>query len=489
MTAADAQTSSLPLAGHPELPTALPPTLAQRLWRWGLPAVAVGVVLAALLGALAAQRQAATQAEVALETARLARYLGLLAQLSDAQALAVLSQGEALRHMALRVHDADQRVLLDRGEPTSATSPSVAWTVPRSDGRPWTVTLTPVASQHWQHEVAMAAGAAAALGVLLAGVLAVFALALRGAARHLQDLQDAVRAVPRLGLASLARLPVQPLGEIEGLAAALRQMAAGLQRREGLREQRLRHALMARERELQGLARVLHEGAGEPLSALRLDLTWLRRRLHSHPEFLQVLDQASAHGAGTQRLLRDLALALDPLALRSVAEAADAADAADGAASPSRHSPRATVRLAESLLALCDRFSRGGHQPLQCWVTCELDEQLSTRLHAPLQLALLRLTECAMQLAAEDGAATRAAVTLRADAAAGVLLWTAQDDGQGCLAAALQHPPQDNSAADLLARLHVTAWAWGAELEHHSEPQGRGRQLAVRLPLAEARAR
>lgn len=439
---------------------AAPPLGRVLLWR-ALPLALAGAVLGAALAGWVARKRHAADADGALQTARLARYLGHLPQLSDEQALTVLRGQLPLRDLTLHVSDGEGRALLGPPAPASATAAAVSWTVPRRDAPPWTVTLTPAPASPW----AGVAAAAAAVMALLAAGAAVLLLAvqvqLRRTLAPLQALAQAVGSARQRGPTALVALTAQPVREVEGLAQALRELGTAQQQAERGLRLRLQRLLAAQEQQGGVLARHLHDSVEPRLTAARVDLAWLQRRLQANPAFPPVLDGLLAQIMAVQRLLRDHAQRLQPLADPPVA---------------------GVEPLRERLQELTDTWSTGGSH-LQCELAFGTSGALrEVALPPPLLLAVYRMSEAACRLAAHDAAASRLRLEMQIDARAGLLLWAAEDDGRG----ALTGPPRDGPQAQWLASLEAIAWAWGGELHAQEGAGGRGLRLTARLPLPAA---
>ncbi len=400
------------------------PALGGMLRRRTLAAALLGVALALLLAWPAAQQQAHDEIDSAMAAARLSRYLGNLAQLSDAQALTVLRQTPELQHLRLRVTDGDGQVRIGADLPQSATERSVAWTVSRPEGLPWTVALVALPQTELLPTVLMALrdlvwfslGAATVLGMLFW---------------------------------TLARQP-----------DPLRTLAGRLQRAERMHRVATRQLLQAHAQEREQLAAGLAEGVGEHLTSLRIDTIWLRRRLAGDPQSGTVTTQMLAQISGFSRMLGQL---LQPL-LPPPALAPTQQARADG-----------VLQQLHDALRILVRENTGP----PCNLLFDAD---TTALPPALALAVYRMSHQALQhLDAQrpvDGCAAQPAGTgmllsVQIDGSSRTLAWTAQ---------ALDGAPAVSSPSNALALLRATVTAFEGELRAETGPQGSWRLRAV-LPL------
>jgi two-component system sensor histidine kinase UhpB len=459
MSVVEVRTSPLPLEGAPAATPAPPLELPRLLMRRTLPVALGFLALALLVGVYAAQRDTADEIDGALATARVSRYLSNLHQLNDEQAMTVLRNSAELRHLELRVTDGEGRTRLGRDLPVSATEHAVAWTVARPAGPPWTVTLA--ASP--RSELAEAAQGALELllvfGLCCAAMLAVMRWNLARALAPLKSLLAAIAAVQRQDLGPLRRLPAMPVGELEQITGALRQLAGSLEHAEQSRRTLGAQVQTLREDERQSLARDLHDEFGQRLTALRVDVTWLRRRLIDDIHIEPVVSGMLAQLSHIQQGLRGLLSQLNPLA----GSGSDASDT---------DPPQ---RLRELLQELVDGWSAADGGRTQCSLQFSADAALLPR---PLLLAVYRMSQEALTNVARHADAQRVTVQVHIDRHGDQVAWSVEDDGRGIadLASA-------RCRGNGLAGLHERAWAFGGELESGTGSSGRGLRLSARLPL------
>lgn len=473
MPVVEARTSPLPLdsdhphahapasaqAGEAPAPLELPRLLMRRT----LPVVLGFLVLALLVGVLAAQRDAGDEIDGALATARLSRYLSNLPQLSDTQALAVLRQSSELRHLALRVSDGEGRSLLGAPAPASATENAVSWTVARPSGPPWTVTLAASSSSELAEATQGVLELLAVFGLCCLAMLVVLRWNLARALAPLQTLLAAIGAVQRQDLQPLRRLPPMPVNELERIAAALRQLAGSLDRAEQARRTLGAQVQTLQEDERQRLARDLHDEFGQRLTALRVDVTWLRRRLLDDERVEPVLSGMLAQLAHVQQGLRGLLTRLNPLSLEG--QGADALDPPQ--------------RLRELLQQMTDGWSGADGGRTHCQLAFEADPRPLPR---PLLLAVYRMSQEALTNIARHAEARQVLLSVRLDRRAGmgdgVLEWSVEDDGRG-----IADLDSARRRGNGLAGLQERSWAFGGELQFSPGRNGRGLRLSARLPL------
>ncbi len=469
MPAVEARTSALPLdTGAPEPGAAVDPALnhpplqlPRLLMRRTVPVVLGFLALALLVGVLAAQRNAGEEIEGALATARLSRYLGNLPQLSDTQALAVLRQSSELRHLALRVTDSEGQTRLGDPPPASATESAVSWTVARPDGGPWTVTLAASSGSTWAGALQGAMELLLVLGLCIAAMLTAMRWNLARALAPLQALLGAIAAWQRQDLQPLRRLPRMPVNELEQIAGALRQLAGSLDRSEQARRTLGAQVQTLQEDERQRLARDLHDEFGQRLTALRVDVTWLRRRLLDDERIEPVLSGMLAQLAHIRQGLRGLLTRLNPLSL-------------EGAGADTLDPPE---RLRELLQQLTEGWTGTDGGRTHCGLSFDVQ---GTPLPRPLLLAVYRMSQEALTNVARHADATqvRLHVQLTRSGQAGSLDWSVEDNGRGI--ADLDGARRRGKG---LAGLQERAWAFGGELQCSPGSTGTGLRLSARLPL------
>ena len=75
-----------------------------------------------------------------------------------------------------------------------------------------------------------------------------------------------------------------PIGELQAIATALRELANALEGAEQQRRVLSQQVLTLQEDERQRIARELHDEFGQRLTALRADAAWLARRIGQDPQ-------------------------------------------------------------------------------------------------------------------------------------------------------------------------------------------------------------
>ncbi|MGD9944659.1 MAG: PAS domain S-box protein [Burkholderiaceae bacterium] len=239
--------------------------------------------------------------------------------------------------------------------------------------------------------------------------------------------------------ADLERRVAERTAELSSANQQLRQARDGLRRLSA-------HMNTVREEERAHIARDIHDDLGASLTAMQLELNWLRRRLEDQPEALTHIDAAldigtAAMGA-VRRILNDLRPGvLDHLGLWAALEC-----------------------------LLQDAQSRGG---LRCSFACpaELERR---RLGRDAEIAVYRIVQEVLTNVQRHAEAGR--VALQASACGDDLLIAVRDDGRG------MHVPAQPSSFGLLG-MHERARAIGGELTLASAP-GRGTEVSLRLPGA-----
>lgn len=493
------------------------PRLIMRRAAW----VAALVLVAALgVGLLRMADDIDDEVDAAMSLAHAMARLGHLGQTDDRAALASLRALQAehpLRHLLLQVHGADGRLLLapapapasdaaglrdalaqlhraafDAGPPRS-----VAWPVPRPDGSRWTVTLTASPDSERREALASLIDMLVLLLACVAGLLLVMRWNLRRALAPLSRLLDSIAGIEAHNTQTVQTLPTMPVGELEALAAALRHLGGALEAAEAERRLLSRQVLTLQEDERARLARELHDEFGQRLTAMRVDATWLGRRLAAMGSATGAAkDAASPLAAGMAELQPVVAgleeqcacIQQDIRALLARLQPFGSGQGGPGADAGTGEPPE---RLAALLQALVRGWSSSARtHSLQCslnlvwqadaqaaplpWPTLASGAGMGTagtaapaplQLPRPLALALYRITQEALTNVARHARAQQAHITLRllGPAVAGAPLqvhWSVVDDGVG-LADAL---PLASQRGNGLAGLRERVWALGGEL-------------------------
>jgi two-component system sensor histidine kinase UhpB len=460
----------------PAAPLDLPGLLMRRA---GLLALAV-LLLALLLGLLRMADDIDDEVDGALQLADMLARLQTLPTLDDGAALAqlaALGRGDAPRHLRLQVADAQGRPLL-----VSAAAPSqgwlldallalhrrvrpgdegrsVAWTLARPAGGPWTVSLH--ASTESERAEAMRGLLAGLLLLALAagGLLLVMRWNLRHALAPLQRLLAAIGSIERRDTQLVAALPTMPVRELEVVAQALRHLAQALDEAEAQRRALGQRVLTLQEDERARLARELHDEFGQQLTALRVDAAWLQRQLAQQPAALAVLQSLAGHARHIQQQLRQVLARLRPLP--------------EG---PGQTVP--ATQLAELLQSLADGWSAAPPPAPQVQLQLTgLDD--APALPAALALALYRITQEALTNAARHAGASQVSVQLQRQG--NTLRWQVADDGAG-----LADPGPALLRGSGLAGLRERVWALGGELRIDATRPGAARPgltLSAQLAL------
>jgi two-component system sensor histidine kinase UhpB len=415
-----------------------------------------------------------TQQEMSgsLAVARASAALALLHSGEATPALESLGELGGLRHLQLDLLDANGERLLHL--PDTATqagaqhlrwlgvmppSQSVSWPVQRPDGRSWTVVLTSSPDSEVQEALSNLAGLFVLLALCSLLMLAVMHWNTRRAFRPLQVLVGAIERARQRDLAGLQALPTMPIGELEAIAQALRQLAAELEHNEAARRVLGHRLLSLQEDERQQLARDLHDEFGQRLTALRVDAAWLQRRLDAAPQQQSVV---AGMGQQIERVQDDVRRLLQRL--RPLGPVDDAAPATLG-----------RLRL------MLEELRRGWSAAPGCSTQFEVvacgDE--SVPLPPALVLGIYRISQEGFTNVARHAQARVAQlrVELTGHGEERVLHWSLLDDGRGVagMEAALRR-------GGGLAGLKERIWALGGEFSW-GDAGGAGLALRARLPL------
>jgi len=224
---------------RPRRASAAPLALARLVMRGALLVAGAFLLLSLALGLLAARSDTRAEVSAALALARVEQRLAALPA-DDTRALEALRAIGALRHVRLRVTDADGRVLFDtappppasllrwlmpRALPAAAVGQTVSWNLRRGGDTSWTATLTPAPESEQREALANLLGLFGLLAACSVLMLAVMRWRVRRAFRPLQDLLAAIAGIERQDLAGVKALPPMPVLELEATSAALKQLA------------------------------------------------------------------------------------------------------------------------------------------------------------------------------------------------------------------------------------------------------------------------
>lgn len=511
---------------HKPLPLDLPRLVMRRAVGVG----GVALLLAAVLGLVRVGDNIEDEVDAALALARVMARVGALPQADDRVAIAALRETLAeggLRHLELHILDDHGRTLLRPlpPQPDNAwlgwlyeahrrllSQPDrrrVNWQVARPGGGLWTVSLS---ASHESERIEALNNLAGALALLLGcigALLVVMAWNVRRAFAPLAGLLAAIERIEHHDPEGVRRLPAMPTRELEAIAAALRHLVAGLDRAEAERRLLSQKVLTLQEDERTHLARELHDEFGQRLTALRLDATWLARRLGAdaaepaaptapersadQAERLTVVQGMAERCAEVQRDIRDLLLRLRPLG-----PAGDASQGPDGDTLPLarlvqllegliqgwQDSGRRSDAPPAALQLSVDTAAPDGHtQPLPP-ATAE-----TTALPRDLALAVYRLSQEALTNVARHARATRVDLRLTlqhgVDGRPAALLWQVRDDGVG-IADAQQALQRGNGLGGMQERVWALGGRWTFDAAGPPAQSGARHGLVLRaeLPLA-----
>lgn len=451
--------------------------------------VALATLVAAIaFGLLRASGDIDDETDAAQSLARVMALMATLGGRSDADALAALRgalTAQPLRHLRLSIHTAGGRELL--GPPRDPPEPAllapllalhrvvagepppepVRWDVDRGAGERWVVTLAPSRSSERSEALSDLLGLVVVLLAGTAAMLGVMAHQVHRAFRPLQALLGAIDGVQHGDTAAVRQLPPMPTRELQSLASALQALGGALAAAEDERRLLARQVLSLQEDERQRLARELHDEFGQHLTAMRVDLAWLQKRLQGNDEVLQVLQGTMTHCERIQADVRQVLTRLQPLGpLRDTAAPGDAAEP--------------FARLVDLLEALVGGWRRTAGP--RCLLEIDAPPGGAPALPRSAVLSLYRISQEALTNVARHAQAREAVLRLRiaVDEGRTVIDWSVRDDGIGLAdpAAALQR-------GSGLAGIKERIWALGGDLRWHGPP---GLALSARIVLPEGRA-
>lgn len=448
--------------------------------------------------------------------ARLVAGLGRLAQVeADDEALASMRALQAehpMHHLRISVHDEQGRELLapppapqdmwawawllrlhEALSPATETQVST-WSLLRPDATVWRVTLT--ASPESERREAMAS-LLDMMAILLAGMIGLLLVMrwnVRRALAPLDHLLASIAGIETDDTRAVQGLPRMPIRELEALATALRQLGAALEGAQAQRRLLSQQILSLQEDERARLARELHDEFGQRLTAMRVDTTWLARRMQAGSLTDDRRAQLVVEGLAEQcrviqQDVRQVLVRLNPFG---------------PADSPSEG--EAPLHLAALLQQLVDGWQRGAAgqglevrlmlewraddgaeaQPWPLGAAQGLAPPLLPRL---LVLTLYRISQEALTNVARHAQATRAelGLCLQGPWAADAdwrIHWSVADDGVGLPdVAGAGADPAPWSRGNGLAGLRERIWSHGADLRIETGLRGGGLRLSALMTV------
>lgn len=498
----------------------MPLDLPQIVMHRAAAVAAVVLLLALALGWVRAGHDIDEEVAAAMSLATLMAQLSQAQHASDAQALEALRRiqsDQPLRHLGLHVASSSGQALLVPApeRPASAwvewlsalhrrlegapDARRAQWVLPRPDGTHWTVSLWASHEAERQEAMGSLLGMMALLLMAVGGMLAVMRWNLRQAFAPLGTLLDAIAGIEVNRVQSVQQLPTMPIRELESVAAALRHLAGSLSDTEARRRRLSEQLQRLQEDERARLAQDLHDEFGQRLTALRVDTTWLLRRVADQPGVYPVVQGMAQQCALLQQDIRTLLARLQPFGPLRHAVGDGAVGVCAGDPGECQEDLFRLVNLLRDLVA-----SWSGAGPAQGRMECTLVLQWqavdgrpqawpdTTTLQAwplrrSLALAMFRISQEALTNVARHAQAQRARLTLRcrADSSPGGPLqieWSVEDDGLGL--------PGDDLAWQRgigLAGLQERIWAHGGDLSWGpatADPHRPGLRLRATLSTA-----
>jgi two-component system sensor histidine kinase UhpB len=458
-------------------PLALPLELPRLVMRR-----AMGVALLAWLVVLALglSRAGADMDEEVAAARTMAAVSAALAQASawdDQRAIDELKRLERaapLRHLSLSIRDGQGAVVVAPIEPSpplppmswlvalhrallpAATPTSVAWAMPRGDGRVWQVTLATTRESERIEAIENLAGVLAIVAFGGIAMLAAMALNVRRAFQPMRGLLEAIASLRRGDPSALRRLPPMPIGELHAIRGALLELGAALQAAENERQLLSQKVLTLQEDERRRIARELHDEFGQQLTALRADVAWLQRQPLPDPRAAGVVAGMATACASLHDETRQLLSSLQPL----------------GAVD--QHAPSHLLKLQGLLERLVAGWGVGAGRTArvdlqlrsrgQDGAACpwpDATEAASVAIPQALVLTLYRISQEALTNVARHAQATRSTLQLTWIRSADrvELEWQVSDDGVG-----LDSPEAARQRGNGLAGMRERVWAFGGDL-------------------------
>ncbi|NDY90798.1 sensor histidine kinase [Ideonella livida] len=443
-----------------------------------------GLVVALLGGLLRAGDRVDEEVSSAESLARFAALVSAMHLMDDQQALSRLGawvSQEELRHLTLLVHDDSGRPLIDTPPAGTrhdhadlvslwmlpALSPvldwmerspvqAVSWSLPRENGRVWSVTLrpNPAAERHEAlHDLLFQLGVGLVFGM---GLLALLHLNSQLALEPLQRLMKVVRLIARGAPVPERAWPRLAGSELAMLASVLQHLEQALRSHDLERQRTARQVASLQEDERQRVAAELHDELGQQLTGLRVDLAWVRSRVKGREglqDLAEVVESLGQRLSGLQATVRDLLQRLRPLPLDE------------------GHVP--ALELVPALAGLVKGWQASAGLPTQFEFCVEVRDALGRQADWPdchprglspeLALSLYRMSQEALTNVARHAQARHARLflgwTADAHGEGGRLDWQVCDDGVG-----LADPDGARRRGSGLAGIQSRIWSHGAEL-------------------------
>lgn len=426
----------------------------------------------------------ATEDEVVIETLRAAlaavplRHLRI--SLRDENGMALLGAGERRSGLS-SLPGLDALVALQRQWQAQADPPPVVVEVERPGRPPWTLIVTPDPdSERRESIIALIQSAAVLAGAALL-MMAVLQVQIRRGLAPMSALLQTIAQLrgqdrstafggsgapagtgtatgPGAAAADARRSAptARPVRELQAIASALQDLGADLAQTERQRRVLSLRLQSLQEDERRRMAQELHDELGQRLTALRIGIRVLQRRLEGHPEAAAAVAELGLQVQAAQLEVSDLLRRLAPRAdqvqpVRRLIEMLEDLTAPLAAASP-------------------DAGAAGAPEALQVILELEVGQ---APLSEALMMALYRMSQEALTNVRRHAAARCVRLQIRREGQSWD--WSCEDDGRG-----LRESEVAMARGNGLAGLRERAWAFGGDLHCSSSPGG-GLRLEAKL--------
>ena len=269
----------------------------------------------------------------------------------------------------------------------------------------------------------------------------------------MHSLLQAIAALRNDDAHVLRALPAMPIGELQSIAAALRELADALEAAEKQRRALSAQVLTLQEDERQRIARELHDEFGQRLTALRADAAWLVRRVGPDAQARGVVGAMAAQCEALQHEIRSLLTRLSPVGGDGPADLLRLQRLLEALVQAWNTLPGQAVHFALVLETRLSTTARGRGRPRACGCVGVAARVVPGAVPDQPRGADQRRAAC-----------PRVARHAAAHAASGddgdSLQWQVSDDGAGLgsLQVALQR-------GNGLAGIRQRVWAFGSDLE------------------------
>lgn len=434
-------------------------SLIETLMRRAVLTMVAGLCVALVLALWRAQIDTDREARGSAQIAQLVSALSSLQSVPQAQlpahlqTLQTLNASGGLRHLQLRLRDAQGHELVAPPPEDGAAATNLSWLHPFGDMPDWQVEWTLARPQGPPLTGLLTANPGSEQEEALSGVLGLLMILLafssvlllgiyvsvKRAFRPLHGILDAIGHIEKGD--TTRRLSAMSCRELDRVGSALNHLADALDVAQRSRRQLGARIQTLQEDERAQIARDLHDEFGQQITGLRANVRWLIRRTQGLAEVQSVLLELDEECVRIQHGMRHLLQRLCP---------------------HNNSVPGNDGGLAQWLQALIDGWQAKAGNQIHFDLLGPAD---GLEIPNELAVALYRMTQEALTNIARHAQASKATVRIRGDAQA--LSWQVADDGVG-----IMEPEQAMLRGRGLAGLRERVWTQGGTLTIQSSQAG-----------------